>query len=72
VHLSQGQTVRVVVRKLEISEQTLDRWKKEHGGLDKTQARIQKALEKEKLQLKKLVAGLHPVGVSHLGQSLGD
>jgi transposase-like protein len=58
VLLSQGMTVVEVVRKLGIAEQTYYRWKKEYGGLDKTQARKLKALEKENLQLKKLVADL--------------
>ena len=58
VLLSQGQTVSEAVRKLEVSEQTYYRWKREYGGLDKTQARKLKELEKENLQLKKLVADL--------------
>jgi transposase len=51
VLLSQGMTVVEAVRKLGISEQTYYRWKKEYGGLDKTQARKLKELEKENLQL---------------------
>jgi len=58
VLLSQDLTVSEVVRKLAISEQTYYRWKKEYGGLDKTQARKLKELEKVNLQLKKLVADL--------------
>ena len=58
VLLSQDMTVSEVVRKLAISEQTYYRWKKEYGGLDKTQARKLKELEKVNLQLKKLVADL--------------
>ena len=58
VLLSQGKTVAEAVRKLGIAEQTYYRWKKEYGGLDKTQARKLKDLEKENLQLKKLVADL--------------
>ena len=56
--LSQGKTVVEAVRVLGICEQTYYRWKKEYGGLDKTQARKLKELEKENLQLKKLVADL--------------
>ena len=41
-----------------VSEQTYYRWEKEYGGLDKTQARKLKALEKDNLQLKTLVADL--------------
>ena len=58
VLLSQDKTVSEVVRQLGVSEQTYYRWKKEYGGLDKTQARKLKALEKENLQLKTLVADL--------------
>ncbi len=58
VHLSQGMTVIETARQLEISEQTYDCWRKEYGGLDTTQSRKLKELEKENLQLKKLVADL--------------
>ena len=58
VLLSRGLTVAEAARKLAISEQTYYRWKKEHGGLDKNQAKKMKGMEKEKLQLKKLVADL--------------
>jgi putative transposase len=58
VLLSQGLTVIEAVKKLEISEQTYYRWRKEYGGLDTTQARKLKELEKENVQLKKLVADL--------------
>ena len=44
VHLSQGMTVVEAARKLGIAEQTYYRWKKEYGGLDKTQARKLKEL----------------------------
>ena len=58
VHLSQGMTVVEAVRQLGIAEQTYYRWKREYGGLDKTQAKKLKELEKENLELKKLVADL--------------
>jgi transposase-like protein len=58
VLLSQGQTVRQVSRVLEISEQTYYRWRREYGGLNKTQARKLKELEKENSRLKRLVADL--------------
>ena len=58
VLLSQDKTVSQAVKKLGVSEQTYYRWKKEYGGLDKTQARKLKELEKQNLQLKKLVADL--------------
>jgi transposase-like protein len=58
VLLSQGMTAIEAARKLEISEQTYYRWRKEYGGLDMTQARKLKELEKENMQLKNLVADL--------------
>lgn len=58
VLLSQGLTVSEAVKKLGISEQTYYRWRKEYGGLDTTQARKLKDLERENTQLKKLVADL--------------
>jgi len=58
VHLSQGMTVVEAVKQLGISEQTYYRWRREYGGLDKTQAKKLKDLEKENQELKKLVADL--------------
>ena len=58
VLLSQGQTVQEVARQLGIAEQTYYRWRKEYGGMDKSQARHLKELEKENARLKKLVAEL--------------
>ena len=58
VLLSQGMRVNEAARQLEISEQTYYRWRKEYGGLDTTQARKLKQLEKENLQLKTLVTDL--------------
>ncbi len=55
---SQGHTVAESCRLIKITEQTYYRWRKEYGGMDTTQARKLKALEKENLQLKKLVADL--------------
>jgi hypothetical protein len=46
------------VKKLEISEQTYYRRRKEYGGLDMTQARKLKELEKGNARLKKLVADI--------------
>ena len=58
VLLSQGQTVGEAARQLGIAEQTYYRWRKEYGGMDKSQARRLKALERENTRLKKLVADL--------------
>jgi transposase-like protein len=54
--ISQGKSIREVARQIGISEQTYYRWRKEYGGMEVSQARHLKALEKENQQLKKLVA----------------
>jgi transposase-like protein len=56
VALARGQTLALVVRKLEIAEQTYYRWRKEYGGLRLDQAKRLKELEKENVRLKRLVA----------------
>ena len=47
VLMSQGKTGEEIARTLEISKQTYYRWRKEYGGLDMTQAKKLKNLEKE-------------------------
>jgi len=54
----QGKTVSEAVRQAEISEQTYYRWRKEYGGMNTTDAKRMKELEKENARLKKLVAEL--------------
>jgi transposase-like protein len=56
--VSQKLRVPEACRKAGISEQTYYRWRKEYGGLRLDQAKRLKELEKENLQLKKLVADL--------------
>ena len=56
IELGKGHKISEVVRKLEITEQTYYRWRKEYGGLRVDQARRLKELEKENGRLKKLVA----------------
>ena len=56
--LSQGKSVEEAARVLEIAPQTYYRWRKEYGDMTQTQARKLKEMEKENLQLKKLVADL--------------
>jgi putative transposase len=58
VLLSQGQTVQQVARSLEISEQTYYRWRKDYGGMDKSQAQRLKELERENARLRRIVADL--------------
>ena len=56
VHLAQGQTVGQTARHLGISEQTYYRWRQKYGGMAPEMAKQMKALEKENVRLKKLVA----------------
>ncbi len=58
VLLSQGRSAEEIARLLEISKQTYYRWRKEYGGLNMTQAKKLKELEKENARLKTLVADL--------------
>jgi len=58
VLLSQGKKVGEVSKILMVTEQTYYRWRKEYGGLRTDQAHRLKELERENLQLKKLVANL--------------
>jgi putative transposase len=53
-----GKTAEEIARILEISKQTYYRWRKEYGGLNMTQAKKLKELEKENGRLKTLVADL--------------
>jgi len=46
------------VQQLEISQQTYYRWRKEYGGMNTSQAKKLKEMEKENVRLKKLVADL--------------
>ena len=55
---SQDLTISEISRKLSISEQTYYRWRKDYGGMRVDQAKRLKALEKENVRLKKIVADL--------------
>ena len=54
----QDLTISEISRKLSISEQTYYRWRKDYGGMRVDQAKRLKALEKENVRLKKIVADL--------------
>ena len=58
IFISQGMTVIEAAKQLGITEQTYYRWRREYGGMDVTQAKELKNLQKENAQLKKLVADL--------------
>jgi putative transposase len=52
----EGQDAAVVAKQLEVSEQTLHRWRAQYGGLKADDAKRLKALEKENQRLKRIVA----------------
>lgn len=56
--VNQGQTVAQACRKIGVTEQTYYKWRKEYGGMGFDQARRLKDLERENVQLKRLVANL--------------
>ena len=55
LELSRGKTVPEAAKKIGVTEQTYDRWKK-YGGLRMDQAKRLKDLEKENARLKRLLA----------------
>ena len=55
---SQGKTIQEACRQSQITEQTYYRWRKEYGGMNTSDAKRLKNLEKENNRLKKLVADL--------------
>lgn len=58
VRLSQGEKTGAICRSLGISEQSYYRWRKEYGGLQVSQAKRLKELEKENQRLRKAVSDL--------------
>ena len=53
-----GKSIAEACRQSEISEQTYYRWRKEYGGMNTSDAKRLKELEKENIRLKRLVADL--------------
>ena len=56
--LSAERTIGQVCQALEISEQTLNRWRNQYGGMKSSEAKRLKELEDENRRLKKVVADL--------------
>ena len=56
--LSQGHLVAQVIKSLKISEVTYYRWRKEYGGMNTSQAKRLKELEKENARLRRAVTNL--------------
>ena len=53
---AEGKTLAEVAKQLEVSEQTLHRWRNQYGGMKGPEMKRLKELEKENQQLKRLVA----------------
>ena len=53
---NQGNTIAEAVRKEEITEQTYYRWRKQYGGMNTSDAKKLKLLEKENARLKRIIA----------------
>lgn len=58
VYLSQGAALAEACRKIEVTEQTYYRWRKEYGGTKVEQVKRLKELELENTRLKSLVADI--------------
>ena len=58
VLLAKGTKMPLVCRNLGVTQQTYYRWRKEYGGVRTDQVKRLKELEKQNLQLKKVVADL--------------
>jgi transposase len=54
--LGEGQDVAQAAKQLEVSEQTLHRWRAQYGGLKADDAKRLKELERENQRLKRIVA----------------
>ena len=54
--LNAGKELSAVLQALEVSESTLDRWRKQYGGMKSQEAVRLKKLEEENRRLKELVA----------------
>ena len=54
--LNVGKDLAVVLQSLEVSESTLERWRKQYGGMKSEEAVRLKKLEDENKRLKELVA----------------
>lgn len=54
--LNAGKDVAAVLQALEVSQATLDRWRKQFGGMKAEEAKRLKELEEENRRLKQIVA----------------
>lgn len=55
---AEGATIAEAAKQVGVTDQTVYRWKKQYGGMDRDELKRLKDLEKENARLKKLVADL--------------
>jgi len=55
---AEGATIAEAAKQIGVSDQTIYRWKKQYGAMDRDEVKRLKELEKENARLKKLVADL--------------
>jgi transposase-like protein len=54
----QGMTIADAVRQIGVTQQTFYRWRKQYGGMNRTQLKRLKELEKENARLRRAVSDL--------------
>ena len=70
--LGEGKPTAEVAKALEVSENTLYRWRNQYGGMKADDAKRLKELEKENVQLKRLVADKELEILAHKEISRGN
>ncbi len=70
--LGEGKTVPEVAKALEISENSFHRWRKQYGGMKAQDVKRLKELERENVQLKRLVADKELEILAHKEISRGN
>ncbi len=70
--LGEGMNVPEVAKALEVSEVTFHRWRNQYGGIKADDAKRLKELEKENVQLKRLVADKELEILAHKEISRGN
>ena len=70
--LGEGMQVAEVAKALEVSEVTFHRWRAQYGGMKADDAKRLKELEKENVQLKRLVADKELEILAHKEISRGN
>ena len=70
--LGEGKSTAEVAKALEVSENTLHRWRNQYGGMKANDAKRLKELEKENVQLKRLVADKELEILAHKEISRGN